>query len=191
MVVPQKTPDKTKPDSGVAAVSEENAVVEEKPAPMTGEQHVERLERSRNLIKNHVIASLSTGLVPIPVVDLVLLSGIQLKMMSGLAKIYGLEFKKSVGKATIASLLGGYLPALTAMPVVSILKSVPLLGPTAVVTSVSLLGAAATYATGQVFLQHFESGGTFLTFKPDQVRAFFAQEFEKGKELAAEIKAAG
>ena len=38
--------------------------------------------------------------------------------------------------------------------------------------------AAATHAVGQVFLQHFESGGTFLTFDPEQVRDHFRKEFE-------------
>jgi hypothetical protein len=35
---------------------------------------------------------------------------------------------------------------------------------------------------GKVFIQHFESGGTFLTFDPQQVRDYYAQQFEKGKE---------
>jgi hypothetical protein len=42
-------------------------------------------------------------------------------------------------------------------------------------------GAAATYAVGQVFIQHFESGGTFLDFDPDKVREHFRQEFDRAR----------
>ena len=34
--------------------------------------------------------------------------------------------------------------------------------------------AGAAYAVGKVFIQHFASGGTFLTFDPEKVRAHYA-----------------
>ena len=48
------------------------------------------------------------------------------------------------------------------------------------------IAAASTYAVGLVFLQHFESGGTFLSFQPGQVREHFRKIFEgarKGRPL--------
>jgi hypothetical protein len=39
---------------------------------------------------------------------------------------------------------------------------------------------------GKVFIQHFESGGTFLTFDPMTVRAHFARLQEEGRKVAAE-----
>ena len=65
---------------------------------------------------------------------------------------------------------------------VSLVKALP--GPGWVVgaASVALLGAASTYALGKVFVQHFESGSTFLTFDPAQVKAYYAQQYEQGKE---------
>jgi hypothetical protein len=41
--------------------------------------------------------------------------------------------------------------------------------------------SASTYAVGRVFIQHFESGGTFLDFDPDKVRAHFEAEFKKAQ----------
>ena len=38
--------------------------------------------------------------------------------------------------------------------------------------------AAATYALGRVFIQHFECGGTILDLDPDKVREHFRREFE-------------
>ncbi|NJL59719.1 MAG: hypothetical protein HC887_08825 [Desulfobacteraceae bacterium] len=47
---------------------------------------------------------------------------------------------------------------------------------------------AMTYAVGRVFLQHFESGGTFLNFNPEEVKEHYARLFEEGKKVVAEVK---
>ena len=49
-----------------------------------------------------------------------------------------------------------------------------------------VFAGASTYAIGKVFIQHFESGGTFLDFEPAKVRAYFSQQFDKGRDLASE-----
>ncbi len=51
-----------------------------------------------------------------------------------------------------------------------------------------ILCGAATYATGKVFIQHFASGGTFLTFDPAKVKAHYAQMFEEGKKVSSKIR---
>ncbi|MFK7983173.1 MAG: hypothetical protein AB8G86_24550, partial [Saprospiraceae bacterium] len=40
---------------------------------------------------------------------------------------------------------------------------------------------AATYALGKVFTQHFDQGGTLLTFDPVESRKYFQDAFEEGK----------
>ena len=40
-------------------------------------------------------------------------------------------------------------------------------------------GAASTYAVGQIFIQHFESGGTLLTFDPERVRAHYRKLYNE------------
>ena len=50
----------------------------------------------------------------------------------------------------------------------------------------AILGGASTYAIGKVFVQHFESGGTILTFDPQRVREYYEQQFEKGKKEVKE-----
>jgi hypothetical protein len=47
------------------------------------------------------------------------------------------------------------------------------------------LAGASTYAVGRVFIQHFECGGTILSFDPEKVRAHFEKEFEEGKKVVA------
>jgi hypothetical protein len=42
---------------------------------------------------------------------------------------------------------------------------------------------------GKVFVQHFESGGTFLNFKPEEVRAYYQQMFKEGEKAASIARA--
>ena len=46
------------------------------------------------------------------------------------------------------------------------------------------VGGATTYAVGKVFIEHFESGGTFLDFDPEKMRDHFQELYEEGKQLA-------
>ncbi len=47
---------------------------------------------------------------------------------------------------------------------------------------------ACTYAVGKVFSRHFAEGGTFLSFDPEEARAFYEEMFKEGQEVAAELK---
>ena len=68
----------------------------------------------------------------------------------------------------------------------SVVKAIPLLGTLVGGVSWLALAGASTYAVGRVFVQHFESGGTFLTLDPEQVRAHYREEFERGEQLVRE-----
>jgi len=50
------------------------------------------------------------------------------------------------------------------------------------------LSGASTYALGEVFKKHFETGGTFLDFDPERLRKYYNEKFEKGKEVAEELR---
>ena len=155
----------------------------------TAQQDIEfRSNQASNLIRKHVMVAMGASLVPVPLFDLVALTGVQLKMLHGLAKLYEVHFAKNLGKSAIASLLGGVMPTSTAMTLASLAKAVPGLGTATGVVTVSVLGGATTYAIGNVFVQHFESGGTLLDFDAKKMRAYFTSKLEEGKAVAAELK---
>ncbi len=147
-----------------------------------------RSSQAKNTIKNHVIGVMGASLVPIPLFDLAVLTGVQLKLLHKLSKLYDVPFSKNIGKSSIAALLGGVMPTSAAMTLASLAKAVPGLGTATGMISVSVLGGATTYAIGSVFMQHFESGGTMLDFEPKKMRDYFAGKLEEGKEVAAKLK---
>lgn len=141
-----------------------------------------------DIIRKHCYAAAGVGLIPIPWVDFIGLTAIQIKMLQLLSENYKIEFSEDRGKAIIGSLVSGFLPVAIAAPVASLLKAIPLIGQTTGAITMSILGGATTYAIGRVFNQHFASGGTFLDLDPARVRAYFKEQFEIGKKVTEEAK---
>ena len=113
----------------------------------------------------------AAGVIPVPVADLAAVAGIQLKMLSELAKIYEIPFKTDMGKAALGALAGSLLPAkLGYGGIGSLIKSVPLVGSVAGVLTMPAFNYGSTVAIGRVFAKHFASGGTLLNFSADAVR---------------------
>jgi uncharacterized protein (DUF697 family) len=149
----------------------------------------ERHAAAEHLVRNFTLGGMAVGLVPIPLLDLAGLVAVQLKMLHGLARLYDIEFRADLGRSAMASLVGGVLPTAAAPALaLSLSKVVPLSGQVLGAGTQTLLAGAATYAIGKVFIQHFAAGGTFLTFEPEAVRDYFQQQFETGKQVAAEFK---
>jgi uncharacterized protein (DUF697 family) len=96
---------------------------------MTDEQ---RDEAASKLVDRFSLWSGAAGLVPIPIVDIAAVGGVQLQMLRRLSEIYGVPFSDNLGKSVIASLAGSVLPAsaatTTAMGVGSVMKGLPGVG---------------------------------------------------------------
>ena len=146
----------------------------------------ERDIQANKIVKTHTWVSIGVGLVPIPFVDLVGVSAVQLRMLNELTKLYDVPFSRDLGKELIGALLGSLVPISLTYTVGSAAKMLPLIGYAVGGLSMPLLAGAATYAVGKVFIQHFESGGTLLDFEPAKVREYFRQEFAVGRGLASE-----
>lgn len=147
-----------------------------------------KLERSRAIVRKYMYWSMGAGFIPVPYVDIAAVTGVQIKMLADLSQHYGIPFAKNRAKEIVAALIGGALPGpIAASAVGSAVKMVPVVGPIIGGVSVPILSGATTYAVGTVFIQHFESGGTFLDFDPDKVKEHFRADFEKGKLAAQEF----
>jgi uncharacterized protein (DUF697 family) len=140
------------------------------------------------IIRKRVYAAMAVGMAPIPLLDLAGISAIQIEMVHALAKKYGVPFRPSLVKATVGSLLGGFLPVAFAPAVASLSKFIPVIGWTVSGVSMSLIGGAITYALGNVFVSHFESGGVLLDFDVKKWRNTFKSKVEEGKRVVAGMK---
>src|SRR5690349_21970897 len=97
-------------------------------APTSGETKPERRELACKLVDRFAIWAGIAGIVPVPVLDLVAVGGLQLQMLRRLSQMYDVPFSTNKGKSVIASLAGSLIPASSAAGAASLLKGVPILG---------------------------------------------------------------
>jgi uncharacterized protein (DUF697 family) len=145
----------------------------------------ERLAKANDVVNYYWKWSAGAGLIPLPLLDVAAVTGVQLKMISELGKLYDIPFKRDLAKSIMGSLLGAVSAPLLAAGSLGVLgpalKVLPGIGTLLGTVATPAFNAAATYALGRVFVQHFESGGTFLDMDPEKVREHFKQEFESGR----------
>lgn len=167
---------------------EEPAMEEQKSSNVENDQL--KAENALKIVKKYMYWSMGAGLIPVPFVDIATVSGVQLKMLSEISKIYEIKFSENAGKTIIAALLGGITAgALTRSSLTSFIKSIPIIGFIGSL-SMPLYSGAATWAIGKVFIQHFASGGTFLNFDPQKVKDYFNELFKQGQNIAENMKTA-
>ena len=158
---------------------------------LTGMTEEERDQVASKLVDRFSLWSGAAGLIPIPLVDMAAVGGVQLQMLRRLSEIYGVPFSENRGKSILASLAGAVIPAstatTTAVGVGSLVKSFPGVGTAIGAVTMPVFSAGATYVIGKVFIQHFASGGTLLDFNPPDYREFIKAQKEK---LAARSAAA-
>jgi uncharacterized protein (DUF697 family) len=147
-------------------------------------EQTEKQKHADTIIRNHIIWSMGAGLIPVPIVDFFAVSGIQLDMIRQLCKLYDQDFKEAQGKAIITSLTGSGLARMGAK---AMIKFIPGIGSIIGGVTMAVLSGASSFALGEVFKKHFETGGTFLDFDAKRLKKMYNEKFEKGKQVAEQI----
>ena len=170
----------------------EEAEPESQPAPEAAQGSLDPEERARKaqvIIRRNVLWAVGLGILPLPLVDILGVTGIQIAMLKELSNLYGVAFSHDAAKKVIGSLLsavGGV--SVGAMVATSLLKLVPPIGASLAILAGPTAIGAFTYATGKVFMMHFETGGSFFNLDADALRAHFVEELAKAKTAVASIQ---
>ncbi len=147
-----------------------------------------RKSQADRLIQQYMGWSCAGGLVPLPLMDIAAITAAQIQLVRELSALYGVPFKDHLGRNVVASLVGGVGSAAAGRGIFcSLLKAVPVIGTIGGLISVPIVAGAATYALGQVFIEHFEHGGTLLDFNPKPMRTFFETKYKEGQKVAKEV----
>lgn len=142
-----------------------------------------KYNEANNIVKKHVMAGSSMGLIPFALFDIAALSTNQHLMIKHLCQLYDVEFDARRTKLLVMSLLTGSLPTLTIMGMSSISKLIPGIGTLGGSASVALSGGAVTYAIGQTFIKHFSKGGNLDDFVVIRSSGFFKRQLIKGRSI--------
>jgi len=149
-------------------------------------------KRAQEIVKKYTYWAMGFGIIPVPIVDIAAVTGVQLKMMATLANLYSQEFSQSWGKSVLGSLVGGVgATGLAYGTVGSLVKAIPGIGTLFGMVAMPVMAGATTYAVGKVFQMHFASGGTMLDFNIDKMRKYYEQYLRDGIRVAENVRASG
>lgn len=170
---------------GAATVTEQQTAAETPQADVLAEMRKLKVDMT---ISKHVSTALGFGFIPVPLVDFVAVTGVQLDMVYRLCRIYEVDFSTQAVRAVIASLVGAGVPLQPLLT--SGIKMIPGIGTAAGFFAGPALAGATTYAVGRVFVQHFETGGTLLTFDANKMKSHFERALSEGKNVVAGMRKA-
>ena len=141
-------------------------------------------EQANKTVTKYVLLSMGAGAVPIPLLDIAALTAVQLSMLREMCEDYQVAYSEISGKMLIDEIAGTSLIKIGA----SLIKTIPGLGTLIGGIPMIVVSGASTYALGQVFIKHLNSGGTLENFNVSDAREVFKKEFEKGKEFAEKLR---
>ncbi|CAA6809570.1 MAG: Unknown protein [uncultured Thiotrichaceae bacterium] len=178
------------PDSGANLSSQQSVLLDKLSSRLV---HVQgelgskdltiRDQEADRIVKNHVLAGSAMGLVPLPLFDLVALSGTQHNMLEQLCEHYGVDAGHQRIRAALIAVLSGSAPTLALIGIGSSFKFIPGIGTLGGNATLTVLGGAVTYAVGQSFSKHFSQGGTLDDVNADKLGGYFRKALEQGKQF--------
>jgi len=135
----------------------------------------DRDAKALGIVKHYSAWAAGAGVVPVPILDLFSMLAVQTRMIRKLADLYEIPYSEQRIKSALAGLVGGYHAGLISSGAV---KMFPFIGMVSLAV-MPTFNAAIAYAVGKVFIQHFETGGTFLDFNPVKERRYFEEKFHE------------
>lgn len=140
------------------------------------------------IIRQHTLSAIGVGFLPAPGVDFAGLLVVQSYMIRELAMLYKVPFLKNAAKNALTSLIGGAFLS-NAMPILSsMVKIIPVVGQTIGMMTMPISCGASTYATGKVFIRHFESGGNLATFDAGKMKTYYKEMLQEGRKVTQRLK---
>jgi uncharacterized protein (DUF697 family) len=120
----------------------------------------ETIKKPEDIVGTYAVYAAGAGFIPIPIIDLMSISTIQYKMIQKLAAKYPhVTFEDKRAKSIIAALMGGLSAFEFRLLTRMIFKRVPLFGLLVGGTAMSAFAYASTRVVGDIFEQHFGTGG--------------------------------
>ena len=158
-----------------------------------GQSGQAKIVQATKIVNKYSGLGAGAGIVPLPVLDLMAISSVNVMMIKELYDLYGISFNQKRARTVINLLLASLSPKLLAgVTAASFTKFIPVLGSALGSLSMPLLSSASTYVTGNLMISHLEAGGALEDFNVQKHKGTFSQAIEaainKGKHVAESVK---
>lgn len=172
----QVNPETSEPEINATQSAETEAVNEGKALIIPDKAEVEKT------IRTSIYTAAGVGIVPSGLFNAAAVTASNLLLVRKLSALYGVEFKEGSAKKIMASVIGAGAGTLATPLVESVVGLVPIIGWPLVIGTKPALNAATTYALAQMFVTHFERGGSFVGANVEVMKSDFAAAFKNSRE---------
>lgn len=144
--------------------------------PADAANHLERKQHAQSIVDKHAAWSSALGMVPVPVVDVVGISGAQVRMIAALSTLYGVPFSDNWIRTILGVTLGSMTPwAITGSVLSFFVKPLRGIGIVTGIAGMAGFSNVATRTLGVLFIEHFEAGGNLADVDSKQMRLALEQ----------------
>lgn len=142
---------------------------------------VNPVTESMKIVSRHSKIAAVAGLIPGGPLNFVALLGVQIPMIWKIADKFDQKVAREQVRGAVVSLFTAVIPGAIGQGAGMAIASIPavIAGTVVYFVATPVLAYAMTRAVGNVFIMHFESGGTLLTFDPKAFTEYFISEFRK------------
>lgn len=152
---------------------------------LTNDERKARLAQAETRVRDHMMVCLGVGLLPFPLLDLATAITAQVTLVKRLCDLYEVPFSEKAARGIVTSLFGTLGVAGSALIIgASFGKLIPGAGTAIGMMSLPLMSAAYTYAIGNLFIGHFEIGGTLADFESQKYSNYFRDLYQRGLQTA-------
>jgi len=141
-------------------------------------------KKADSIISTHLGFAMAAGAIPVPYVDIIAVTAVQVDMLQQLANLYEIDFNNERGKSLISALIGSSIGSTLGRIGASAVKSIPGIGTILGIGSQVILSGAATFAVGKIFQSHFQSNGNLFNFNLEVMKEKFDEFLNIGKKVA-------
>lgn len=147
----------------------------------------EKIEKAEAIVKHHMLLAAGAGYIPVPFIDYLGATAVQIKMIQELADLYEDETHSDKWiRRIVATLTSGFVGRAGGYLLMGGLKMLPFVGTAVAGTGLAIAHGASTYALGRIVYGHYEHGGTIADLDPsDYVEQFEDLFRSKSKDMAA------
>jgi uncharacterized protein (DUF697 family) len=141
-----------------------------------------RTGKAKQIVRQYTVWAAGGGLLPMPLVNIATVTGLQVSMLERLSKLYDADYSRSTAQMFVSALTGttvlsmGYRAS-------TALRFVPGIGTVIGSAAMGTLAGASTYAIGQATIKSLETSGDLLHVDIDQARDAFDEAFKRGRVL--------
>jgi len=128
------------------------------------------------IVRRYVGLSAVAGLITVPALDVAALGSVHVALIKELSDYYGAEFSEHTARNILIAIGAGLVPgAIGSSLGRKALRLLPFVTHGAGLMVMSAFSAGVSYALGNVFIRHFEAGGTLDSFNTRNLHQIFAR----------------